>query len=258
LNIVFTKIAGQGEPLLVLHGWGMNHNVWSTVSGGLERSFRVTWVDLPGHGNSMKSKMGELDQVVEQIIELLKEPTHVLGWSLGGLIAQRLAERFPKLVYSLTLVSTSPSFLQRQNWSNAMPKAVMQGFINNLQNDYKTTIQHFLALQFMGVLGVKGVKETVRQIKKEIIANPPDQIALQNGLDILYKTDLRTVTIRCPKYWIFGRLDKLVPVEVTTELFADNDSIYIIDKAGHAPFISHPDEFVEYVTECISTVGINK
>lgn len=260
MNTVFTKIAGQGEPLLVLHGWGMNHKVWSVIEDKLEQLFRVTWIDLPGHGESQGCLLRKLDYAVDQIVPLLrddrgKQPMHIMGWSLGGLIAQRLAERFPDLVNSLILVATSPSFIQRENWPHAMSKEVIQRFIEKLDTDYKTTIQRFLALQFMGV---KGVKPNIKRLKDEIILNPPCYAALQDGLDILYHTDLRSAEITCPKFWIQGELDRLIPVSVATDLVADQSSVYIIDKAGHAPFISHPNEFMNYVTKCLSDVGTNQ
>ena len=259
MNTVFTKIAGQGEPLLVLHGWGMNHKVWSSVQSELEDSFEVTWVDLPGHGGSKGCPMGELDEVVELISSLLDQSMHVLGWSLGGLIAQRMAQRYPALVRSLVLVATTPSFIQREGWVHALPESVLQDFIGNLKKDYAATIQRFFSLQFLGVRSGScqiPMKPIIKKLKDEMFKVTPDNLALEAGLSILKNTDLRGVGVHfdCPRYWMLGRLDKLIPVSVVEDLLErkECDSVCVIEDAGHAPFISHPREFVNHIRECLS------
>lgn len=266
MNTVFTKIAGQGEPLLVLHGWGMSHKVWSSVQSEVENTFRVTWVDLPGHGGSKDCPLGELDDVVERIKPLLKQSMHVLGWSLGGLIAQRLAQRYPEVVRSLTLVATSPSFIQRDNWNHALPVDVLQGFIESLKNDYKATMHRFFSLQFLGVKSGSrkvSMKLIVQKLKDEMFEVTPDSKVLEEGLAILKESDLRGADFDCPRYWVLGRLDKLIPVAVAEDLSvlgsgtanshekAKHNSVTIIEGAGHAPFISHPDEFVNQLRKCL-------
>ncbi|MEE9303908.1 MAG: pimeloyl-ACP methyl ester esterase BioH [Thiotrichaceae bacterium] len=262
MNTVFTNISGQGEPLVVLHGWGMIHKVWSPVKTELERHFQVVWVDLPGHGQSKGMDLGSLDETVESIISMLNEvmpikPVHVMGWSLGGLIAQRLAEQFPDHVRSLVLVASSPSFVQRDNWPHAMATEVLDGFVESLQNNFALTIKRFLSLQFMGV---KGVQADVKRLREDILTTPPDINVLQAGLLLLKNTDLRNAKITCPQHWIFGELDKLVPVSVAEDITALSErdqqqiiltTITTIKNAGHAPFISHPDEFVSSIRDSL-------
>jgi len=256
LNTIFTKITGQGEPLLVLHGWGMNHKVWSSVQSELENSFRVTWVDLPGHGGSKGCPLGELDDVVERIKPLLNQPMHVLGWSLGGLIAQRLAQRYPAQVRSLMLVASTPSFIQREGWNHALPESVLEGFIENLKNDYTATMHRFFSLQFLGVRNDSrqtSMKLIIKKLKDDMFEVVPDNLALEAGLAILNNTDLRNADFDCPRYWVLGQLDKLIPVSVAEDLSiqANKNSVFVIKGAGHAPFISHPNEFVGHIRKCL-------
>ena len=253
---LFTSTSGQGESLWVLHGWGMNHSVWSPVKKQLEAYYRVTWFDLPGHGQSNGVLFKGLDEVVELIAENLPvDPIHIMGWSLGGLIAQRIAERYPQKVKSLMLIATSPSFVARDQWIHAMPVDVLEGFVDSLEKDFELTIKRFLSLQFMGV---KGVQADVKKLRADILANPPNMDALRAGLAVLKNTDLREASIACPKLWVLGALDKLVPVSVERDIavhdLLDKTSIRIIDKAGHAPFISHPDEFVRTIRDFLNSL----
>ena len=248
MNTVFTNISGRGEILLALHGWGMNHRVWQPIRESLEQIFTVVWVDLPGHGQSKSLALGDnIDESVDQIFPILsrfsqEKPVHILGWSLGGLLAQRLAERYPERVCSLLLVATTPSFLQRKGWHNAMTPTALDNFVESLEKDFVLTIKRFLSLQFMGV---KGVQTDIKKLRQEILSSPPQTQALSDGLTILKQTDLREAKVSCPQHWMLGELDKLVPISVVTDLARkDQRSFKVIPGAGHAPFISHPDEFV--------------
>ncbi|MEZ5449426.1 MAG: hypothetical protein R3E89_10730 [Thiolinea sp.] len=73
MSQLFTETAGQGTPLLVLHGWGMNRLVWEPVRAALEQQARVTWVDLPGHGANRDLQLGSLQQAVAQLMPLVPE-----------------------------------------------------------------------------------------------------------------------------------------------------------------------------------------
>ena len=251
LNKLFRKIEGQGEPLLVLHGWGMNHTVWSPVKKQLELYFKVTWVDLPGHGQSQQVKADSLDDMVASLLPFLDGKTYIMAWSLGGLIAQRLAYRYPNLVKSLILVATTPAFVQSKNWQQAMPESVLNKFAKSLESDYSSTLKRFLSLQFMGV---KGIQSQVKALREEIIAVPPTMDALRVGLQLLKKSSLIQQQTGHKKLWLLGSMDRLVPVTVKAEIMAmsPKSQVTVIESAGHAPFVSHPDIFVQHVTKFLN------
>jgi pimeloyl-[acyl-carrier protein] methyl ester esterase len=254
LNNLFINVAGQGEPLLVLHGWGMNHTIWSPVKQMLEENYTVTWLDLPGHGQNKAYEVDNLEQMVAAVHAICDEGTHVLGWSLGGLIAQHLAYLYPTEIKSLILVATSPSFVQRAGWHHAMVESVLDAFVANLEEDYAMTLKRFLSLQFVGV---KGMQSTLKLLREAIVAIPPTMLALRVGLNILKETDLRLQQCTSHKrLWILGEMDRLVPNELAIDLSAMNadDQLHIIKGAGHAPFVSHPEIFSRYVTEFLSHV----
>ncbi len=251
LNTLFRKIAGQGESLLALHGWGMNHTVWSPVSEQLEQHYKVTWVDLPGHGQSQQFKADNLDEMVASLLPLINDKTDIMAWSMGGLIAQRLAYLYPDLVKSLVLIATTPAFVQSENWQHAMPESVLDKFSHNLENDYSATLKRFLSLQFMGV---KNIQSQIKALRDEITASPPALDALRVGLQVLKETHLIQQQTTHKKLWLLGSMDKLVPVTVEAELMAMNSQsrVNIIESAGHAPFVSHPAVFTQHVTEFLN------
>jgi pimeloyl-ACP methyl ester carboxylesterase len=99
---------GRGTDLLLVHGVGLDREMWRRCVPALASSHRVHLVDLPGHGHSgpVRNPALTLADLTAQTAELLEGPTHVVGFSLGALVAQDLALTCPERVSSLTLLSS--------------------------------------------------------------------------------------------------------------------------------------------------------
>jgi len=123
------------EPLLVIHGWGMNSSVWKSIDKYLRQDFLVTYLDLPGHGKSREVQANSLAEIVDYILPSIKYPMHIMGWSLGGLVAQEIIRRSPELIKKVILVASTPRFSQSEGWQNAMSKDVLNTFSDNLLKD---------------------------------------------------------------------------------------------------------------------------
>lgn len=103
---------GSGPPLVLLHGLGDDHRAWRRTLPDLILNRRVILYDLRGHGGtSLGSPAGTLGQLGEDLAGLLDaleiERALIVGFSLGGTIAMRIALDHPELVSGLVLVATS-------------------------------------------------------------------------------------------------------------------------------------------------------
>jgi pimeloyl-[acyl-carrier protein] methyl ester esterase len=235
-----TTTTGQGQDLVLLHGWAMHSAVWSPVLPQLAQQFRVTCIDLPGHGRS------DYDDVdwVEQCLSAAPQQAIWLGWSLGGLLAMLAACRQPERINRLLCVAASPCFSQRQDWQAAMRTDILDGFAQQLRSDWQVTISNFIALQ---MYGVDDAREHIRELRNLLQAEgSPHMAALTEGLRLLLETDARQClqSLQLPVNFILGGKDRLVPPGLA-DVLPSSVQVVELAEAGHAPFISHPRFFLQ-------------
>ena len=104
----------SGVPVVLLHGWGSNAALMAPLANGLNTTFRVFNIDLPGHGETPNPPepwgVPEFGEVVERIVrEHVAGPAHFVGHSNGGRISLYLASEpdVAPLIKSLSLISPS-------------------------------------------------------------------------------------------------------------------------------------------------------
>jgi len=240
---------GSGEPLLLIHGWGMHGGVWTDVAQRLAQDFQVLSVDLPGFGASAPLPLTDLDGMVQALSDQFAAPLNVLGWSLGGQIALHWAKREPAKVRRLVLVTSTPCFTEREDWLFGMAGEVLAKFAAELEQNHAATLRRFIALQLRGS---ENERELLGLLRERLFSRgEPDMGALRGGLEILRDADLRAglPQIAQKTLLIAGERDKLTPPEASYYLAQTMPSARVVEVAGaaHAPFLSHPDIFVEQV-----------
>jgi pimeloyl-[acyl-carrier protein] methyl ester esterase len=239
---LYTHTSGDGPELVLIHGWGLHGGIWDTLAPLLEPAFRVTRVDLPGHGRSPWHDPDGLAGMTRAVLDSVPERAAWLGWSLGGLIAARAALDSPARIERLVLIAATPSFVCRPDWPAAMPPALLEVFAADLRHDYLRTLHRFLALQ---VRGSDGAGVVLRQLRARLLQHgQPAPAALLAGLDILRTTDLRDrfAAIACPVLFLMGALDTLAPAVAARQAarLLPDARVEVIGGAGHAPFLAHP------------------
>ncbi len=236
---------GQGPDLVMLHGWGVNSAVFAPLQASLTE-YRVHYVDLPGFGLS-QPLAGELADWVDALVEALPMDAIWAGWSLGGLVATQAALAYPEKVKGLITIASSPCFMAREDeaWPG-IPLQVLSQFGEQLGQNLPKTIERFLAIQAMGS---ETAKDDIKRLRDLVLAKPlPNEAALLQGLAMLKDIDLREQLPSIQQPWLrmWGRLDGLVPKRVQPKLpTATHFQDVMMPKASHAPFISHPNEFLQ-------------
>lgn len=235
--------SSQRDPLVFLHGWGSDSTLWHSLLVHLETEYPVILIDLPGFGFNASCQVLTLDDLYPQIKKLLPKRSHIVGWSLGGMVAAQLCSRYPEQFLSLTTIASNAKFSSTMDWKQACGKDVFDKFMSSFLADAETTVNRFFQIQAQGD-GKR--KELVKIFRKNDISLTENQrqqwaIALEWLNNIDNREVLRALTI--PHRAFFGEKDALVPSGVK-DIFIENSyasSCVTVDDSAHAPHITQPE-----------------
>lgn len=250
---VYAETHGVGPDLVLLHGWGFNLNIWSSIVTPLQQCFRLTLVDLPGFGRS-KTMPAEytLSAIVDEIIKVMPQRAIYMAWSLGSLVAQQLAINKPQRVSQLISVCASPRLLVAENWPGVSVD-LLQQFKRGIENNPKKMLKRFASMLSLSDQQPKQLSQLLYE--KILQYGLPQRQALLAGLQILSDTDLRSQCrhLQCPQNYILGDQDLLVhrsmPAAIKQMMPASD--VEQIDGAGHIPFMTHTQRFLQIVSQLI-------
>lgn len=241
------EVIGNGPDIVLLHGWAMHGGVFSPLVDRLRDRYRLHVVDLPGHGESRTSEVPlTLADSAAAIAASVPRDALWCGWSLGGLIALHAAHHGTSM-RGLAMLCATPCFVRKQDWRWGMSAEIFRDFANGLRQDWRNTVDRFLALE---AFGSDHAKEELRSLRDAVLARgEPAASVLADGLELLETSDLRDAlpTLAVPSAWIAGRRDRLVDPRAMEEAASHtpNATFSVIDHAGHAPFLTHADAVID-------------
>ena len=248
------EVFGEGQSIVLIHGWAMHSEVWKEFAQQLSHYYEVTCLDLPGHGLSETIEPYTLDNISLALVDALPEqPCCVLGWSLGAHVAITIAKNHPQKVDSLIVLAGNPRFVGDKGWLG-MNQQLLENFATQLSVNPQKTLLRFLSLQ---VNNLKNGKQILKDLKQALQKHDvPEEKVLQAGLTILIESDLREdlAQLQCPISIIQGNRDALVPEQVAHNIkkIQPRCEINSIAEAGHVPFLSHQLEVIEIINNFIA------
>ncbi|VFQ44270.1 alpha/beta fold hydrolase [Desulfoluna butyratoxydans] len=217
--------AGDGPPLVLVHGWSCSGYFWKPMIPLFKEKYRVLAPDLPGHGLSSKEHDSYLpekqaERLLAWLSEIGVERFTLVGHSMGGEIAARMALQAPERVQTLTLAGAIglKQVLDRLPWYARLALApVTQKVINRFLTEKALARSHRL---FMTGPGRPDYPECTRDIILTNTNTPLDLATLnQTTRDGLFRDflDGRATGISLPTLCIWGEVDKLVPLSAGEE-----------------------------------------
>ncbi len=244
---------GGSPVVLLLHGLGATGDSWRLQFPALaEKGYRPLAPDMPGFGDSPYDGRGwNLRRAAEQVVALMDEQgigsAHVIGLSMGGVIAQHLAHGFPARVRRLVLASTFAS-LKPENLSG-----------------WSYFFRRALAISFLGLRAQAGIvarrvfpapaQETLREMLVETICRA-DARAYRAAMISLGRFDARRweSPIPVPTLVICGEQDTTISPnrQKVLQAIIPDARLAIIQHAGHAANVDQPDEFNRLVLEFLA------
>ena len=249
---------GSGEVVVFLHGLGGCWRDWAPQLDGLRDRYRCVVVEHRGHGRS-EATTGTYStplfaaDVVRVCAALGVERAHVVGLSMGGMIAQHVALEAPDLVDTLVLADTAA----------AMPAFVVDAFRSYAatvrdegHNDSHGVVPEFSPAWSQQVLQDR--PEVVRDNQRETEGTDPDAWYRAAIAVAEHDTTARLGDIKAPTLLLWGREDLLVPVDtLSPPLLAGIPTCHleILDHAGHLSNLDQPDAFNALLTSFFAEKG---
>jgi len=169
-----------------------------------------------------------------------------VGWSLGGMLALQIAQRFPQHITALALIATTPCFRQQPDWAAGCDDDLFAAFEEAVSSQSPKVLNRFFGLMLHGdALNRRNYNALAKRAVDR--AHPTSPQGLQGGLDLLASLDARATiaTLDMPILVLHGEEDAIVSVK-SGRWLADtlpNNQYHLLQDCGHAPFLTRPEQF---------------
>ncbi len=246
------EVEGEGDPLLLLHGFTGSIATWRPHLPLLQQNFRTIALDLIGHGESHSPAdpdRYQMESCVKDLIAILEglsvERAHVLGYSMGGRVALSLAVTEPGRVRSLIIESSSPGLAETtERQARIVADETLADMIESEGIEAFVNLWERLPLFASQAALPSEIQNALRQ--QRLQNNPAGLANSLRGMGVGRQESLWRLlpSIDVPTFLIAGELDSKY-CKISQEMLGamPRARLAIIQKAGHAVHLEQPRAF---------------
>lgn len=254
--------AGQGHPVVLLHGSGPGSSGWSNFAGNIEalsEHFHVYAVDMPGWGASDAVTVDELDHV-ETLVQFLDtlgiDEAAIVGNSMGGANALRMATEYPQRVSHVVTMgppTPGPKLFSAGDGPSEGLKALIAAYQDPTPEAMRKLTEVMVYDKQFATLELSAARSEAAKAHPEhlenYLAGAPRGAPIPKWFRM---DDLAEVT--APTLLIHGRDDRVVPYENSLALLAriPNSRLSLLNRCGHWAMVEHAEEFNRLVTDFVA------
>jgi pimeloyl-ACP methyl ester carboxylesterase len=248
LDVAYER-AGDGPPLVLLHGAALDGRAWQPQIAGLADEFTVVAWDEPGAGRSSDLPAGfgladYADCLAELIEGLALGPAHVGGLSWGGTVALELYRRRPAVVRTLVLADTYAG------WRGSLPQEEVRARVEGFEQMVAAGADPFDPA-LPGLFAGEPLDQYVRLLEQ--IAGDVRPATMAQLVATMAAADLRDVLpgVQVPTLLIWGELDARSPLRVARqfEQAIPDAKLVVLPATGHLSNLEQPERFNSAVRE---------
>jgi pyruvate dehydrogenase E2 component (dihydrolipoamide acetyltransferase) len=241
--------AGDGPPVVLVHGFGADLNTWMFNQLALAERHRTIALDLPGHGGSTKTLVGPGAAMLADHLDLFFtalgiERVHLVGHSMGGAVALSLAERQPDRVASLTLIASA-------GLGTEINAAFIDGFVKIARRRDAQEVLRLL-VHDPDLVGRTMVEDVLRYKRLDGVTTALNQIAAEWFPNGQQRERFELARMTMPIQIIWGREDRIIPA-AHAEALQGRVPVHIVDNAGHLPQMERAGEVNRLVAAFVAS-----
>ena len=229
---------GAGEPLLLLHGFGMcGPGDWGEMADELAKTNRVILVDLRGHGWSTnptgKFTMRQSAEDIRALLDVLKiDRVRAMGISAGGMTLLHLATKYPERVDAMVLIGATSHFHKQA-----------RDLLREIESKPPSK-EEVAFMQRCAHRGEGQVRDLMRQF-----------IGFKDSYEDMNLTPPYLATIKARTLIVHGDRDEFFPVEIPVEMYASipGSQLWIVPNGDHVPIYgARNQEFLRITRQFLS------
>ena len=246
----YYETSGEGKPIVLLHGWGGNHNSWYPITQNLQKYFKVITLDFPGFGQSqLSSQEWEIEDYAKHFqkfltnIEIFNEKPTLIGHSFGGTVSIKYASLYLQNIEKLVLVNAK-AIKEKKDLKKKLYKVVAKTG-KTATNILDSKIQKKLKEKLYNHIGEHDYEQLEGVLKKNFI----------NIINEDLSSDLEKIKV--PSLIIWGENDKDTPLsdaKIINKLL-DNSRLKVFPNTGHISYLERPEEFCKTVRKFIQNIS---
>ncbi len=252
---LYYEVHGKGDPLVLIAGYACDISFWQTIVEPLAKNFKVLIMDNRGVGRSDSPDVKYSAELMAQdVIGLMDEAgfhrAHILGHSLGGAVAQRIAYAYPSRVQKLIIVNSSAKF-------SSICTMVSDFFVTLRKEGVPDERVIHGSAPWLFSASFLANPNNLQHAVDQMIRNPHQQslIGQARQCEALASFDSTKwiKQIKAPTLILAGEQDLLCPSKDYMALAKGipNSQLFVFDDQGHVPSLERPAEFVQVVADFI-------
>lgn len=253
------KVQGRGQPMVFVHGFGCDQNMWRLMAPHFAERYQVILLDLVGSGDSDLSAYdreryatlhGHAQDVCEVLREVAGAPAVFVGHSVSSMIGLLANLRCPELIASQVMVGPSPCYINEGDYVGGFERADIDALLESLESNYLGWSSNMAP----AIMGAPGQPELGVELTNSFCRTDPE--IAKHFARVTFLSDYRAELpkLQAPTLILQCSDDLIAPVAVGEYMHKviPRSTLRIIDNVGHCPHLSAPGASVAAMEEFLA------